>query len=338
MAEEDGTRDADDAPLVSVLMPVFIRESYVGEALRSAQGQTYPSIEILVHDDGSTDGTTETVQEIAALDPHIRFTRTARNLGVASARNRLIEHARGDFICWLDSDDIMLADKVSVQLAFLDANPDIVAVATSTCPINTAGRPLPGSKTLRAVDGTREIFIPAFGTATVMYRREALMRAFPLRLLKDGSDIDLVLRVAEFGEIAAVSAGLYLRRFHDGQMSRSAGSGHMIAIASNIYRAFGLDDIIAGPTIDEPAVLRRILRDRHILLTADRKKRNTTWDAANERSFALVLVLLHTVRRIGTLGDRLVTIAGCLRNAPWAFFRVVIYWLNRQLKHPSRYP
>ncbi len=338
MAQDDGTRDAADALLVSILMSVFNRASFVREALQSAQGQTYPNIEILVHDDGSTDGTTEIVQELAALDPRIRFTRAACNQGVASARNRLIERARGEFICWLDSDDIMLADKVRVQLAFLDAHPSIAAVAASTRRINAVGRSLPGGNNQRVESGRRELFIPFFATVTVMYRRRALMRAFPLRPLRDGSDCDLVLRVAEYGEIAETSDCLYVQRFHDGQMSRSAGSGYMIAVASNIYRAFGLDDIIAAPAIDEPAILRRILRDQHVLFTAVCKKKNTTWDAVNEGRFALVLVFLHTVRRIGTLGDRSATVAGCLRHAPRAFFQVVSYWLKRRLKTPSRYP
>ncbi len=337
MAQGDQMRDADDVPLVSILMPVFNRASYIGEALRSAQGQTYPSIEILVHDDGSTDGTAEIVEELAALDPRIRFTRTASNQGVASGRNRLIEHARGDFICWLDSDDIMLGEKIRVQLAFLDANPSVAAVATSTRPINAVGQSLPGDKTQAAEGGKQHIFIPGFATVTVMYRRGVLMKASPLRPFRNGSDVDLVLRVAELGRIGVISEELYVQRFHDGQMSRSAGSGYIIAIASNIFRAFGLGDIIAGPAIDEPAVLRQILRDRHVLLTTVCKKSNTAWGADTESRLATVLVLLHAVRRICTLGDRLVTVAGCLRQAPWVFFQVLRYWLKRRLNHPSRY-
>lgn len=336
MAQDDGTRDAADAPLVSILMPVFNRASYVREAIRSAQGQTYPSIEILVHDDGSTDGTTEIVEELAARDRRIRFTRAARNQGVASARNRLIERARGDFICWLDADDDMLPEKVRAQRDFLEANPTIAAVAASIHRINAAGQSLPVRK--RRAEGARlEIFIPELAIVTIMYRRSALMGAFPLRPLKNGSDIDLALRVAEFGEIAQTSDMLYVKRTHEGQMSRSAGSGYAIAIASNIYRALGLGDIIAGPEIDEAAILRRILRDRHILFSAIGEGRNDAGNAGRERRFALVLVLLHTARRTGILGDRLATLAGCLWHLPWTLLQVVVYWLKCWHHNRSRY-
>ncbi|MCZ6448870.1 MAG: glycosyltransferase family 2 protein [Alphaproteobacteria bacterium] len=332
MAQDDGTRDAAAEPLVSILMPVFNQASYVREAIGSAQGQTYPNIEILIHDDGSTDGTTEIVEQLAARDPRIRVTRAARNQGVASARNRLIERARGSFICWLDGDDIMLPDKVRAQRDFLDANPTIAVVAASIHRINAAGESLPVARR-RAEVGGREIFLPGLGTVAMMYRRSALMGAFPLRPLRTGSDIDLVLRVAELGEIVKMPSTLYVRRMHEGQMSRSAGSGHVIAIASNIYRALGLGDIIAGPKIDEAAILRRILRDRHVLWAGVAKK----GENGREHRFSLVLVLLHVVRRIGTPGDRLAILALCLRYAPWALVQVVHYWLKRRLQIHSRY-
>ena len=332
MAQDDGTRDAAAEPLVSILMPVFNQASYVHEAIGSAKGQTYPNIEILVHDDGSTDGTTEIVEELAARDRRIRFTRAARNQGVASARNRLIEGARGSFICWLDGDDIMLPDKVRAQRDFLDANPTIAAVAASIRRINAAGESLP-VRNWRAAGGRLEIFIPELATVSMMYRRSALMGAFPLRPLRNGSDIDLVLRVAEFGEIVKMPSTLYVWRMHEGQMSRSAGSGHVIAIASNIYRALGLGDIIAGPKIDEAAILRRILRDRHVLWSGVAKK----GENGREHRFSLVLVLLHVVRRIGTPGDRLAILALCLRYAPRTLVQVVHYWLKRRLQSHSRY-
>ena len=300
MAQDDGTRDAAAEPLVSILMPVFNQASYVHEAIGSAKGQTYPSIEILVHDDGSTDGTTEIVEELAARDRRIRFTRAARNQGVASARNRLIERAKGSYICWLDSDDIMLPDKVRAQWDFLEENPAVVAVGCAMRKIDSNGKVLRGGE-MTVQEGGRDIFSPLLlGTVVMMYRRSVLMGAFPLRPLRNGSDIDLVLRVAEFGEIVKMPSTLYVRRMHEGQMSRSAGSGHVIAIASNIYRALGLGDIIAGPKIDEAAILRGILRDRHVLWSGVAKK----GENGREHRFSLVLVLLHVVRRIGRASCR----------------------------------
>ncbi|MDH3239922.1 MAG: glycosyltransferase family 2 protein [Alphaproteobacteria bacterium] len=335
MVRDSRPQSGSGAPLVSVLIPVFNQEAYIADAIRSAQDQTYRHVEILVHDDGSTDRTGAIVEELAAADPRIRFTRTAHNQGVAVARNLLIAAARGTYICWLDADDMMAADKVMTQCAFLDANPPFAAVATALRPIDAAGRPLRKGGHRRPGDASARIFVPAFATVTLLYRREALLRAYPLRPLRDGSDFDLVLRVAEGGEIAEIREALYIRRYHAGQMSRAAASGHIIAVASNIYRTFGLADIIDDATINEAALLRRILSDRPLLFAAMRNGASDPRLTMNEGWFALVLVLLHTVRRIGTLGERLGVITECLRHSPGAFFQVVGFWLRRRLAPPS---
>lgn len=319
-----------DAPRVSILIPVFNQEAYVAEAIRSAQGQSFPDLEILVYDDGSTDRTVEIVEALARDDARIHLTGTDRNQGVARARNHLIEQARGAYICWLDADDMMAPDKIAAQCAFLDANPAIDAVATGLRSIAAGGVPLAEGDIRRPRGAGNRIFIPPFATVTIMYRREALARAFPLRPFKNGSDFDLVLRVAQNGEIALIADALYVRRYHDGQMSRTAASGHMIAVASNLYRAFGLEDIVDGAAIDEAALLRRILSDRPRLFLALRKTLGAGGPVMTEGRFALVLVLLHSVRRIGTAGERLTVVAGCLRHAPGALCQVVGFWLRRR--------
>lgn len=326
-----------DAPRVSVLIPVFNQEAFVAEAIRSAQDQSFPDIEILVHDDGSTDRTVEIVKALARDDARIRLTASDRNQGVAHARNRLIEEARGAYICWIDADDMMAAGKVAAQCAFLDANPGVDAVATGLRPIDGRGAALEAGGLRRPRGAGQRIFIPPFATVTIMYRREALARAFPLRPFKDGSDFDLVLRVARRGEIAFMADALYIRRYHEGQMSRRAGSGHMIAVASNLYRTFGLEDLVDGTAIDEPVLLRRILRDRPQLFLTLQKTAGAGSLGMTEGRFALVLVLLHSVRRIGTVGERLTVVAGCLRHAPGALCQVVGFWLRRRRAARSLY-
>lgn len=330
--------DSPDAALVSILIPVFNQESYVEEAIGSAQAQTYPNIEILVHDDGSTDRTVEIVKRLAEGDPRIRLTQTASNQGVAHARNLLIDRSRGAYICWLDGDDLMARDKVRAQCAFLDANPSMVAVATAFRPIDAAGRPLSQGRSLGPGDAKGRVFIPPYATVTILYRREALLRAHPLRPLKHGSDFDLVLRVAQAGEIAEIPDTLYIHRYHEGQMSMRAASGHMIAVASNIYRACGLADIVGDTAIDESALLRRILSDRPLLFSAIALAENGVPTDKHHGRFALVLVLLHTVRRIGTMGERLAVVSGCLRRAPLALIQVLCFWLKRRGRAPAQSP
>ncbi|RJK95351.1 glycosyltransferase [Vallicoccus soli] len=99
-----GAEDGDGAPLVSVVMPVWNRERLVGRAIASVQEQTLGAWELLVVDDGSTDGTPEVVARAAEQDPRVRLVRS-EHVGVSRARNVGAEHARGRWVAWLDSDN-----------------------------------------------------------------------------------------------------------------------------------------------------------------------------------------------------------------------------------------
>ena len=103
-------------PLVSVIIPAYNAERYIGRALCSSLEQTYRNLEIVVVDDGSTDGTARIVQEIR--DPRIVYIQQA-NAGQGNARNRGIRECRGDYIGFLDADDLYMPGKVQRQLEFL---------------------------------------------------------------------------------------------------------------------------------------------------------------------------------------------------------------------------
>lgn len=98
-------RDVVDG-LVSVVMPAYDRAATIGPAVRSVLAQTYGNLELLVVDDGSRDGTAEVVEELAAGDPRLRLIRLPANEGRSAARNRGIDEARGEFVTFIDSDDL----------------------------------------------------------------------------------------------------------------------------------------------------------------------------------------------------------------------------------------
>ena len=107
-----------DEPLVSVIIPTYNRAHYVVEAVESVLAQTHKNIEIIVVDDGSTDGAEE------ILDPYkdrIRYF-YQENQGVSAARNLGIRNANGQYLAFLDSDDLWLPDKTELQLNFLKEN------------------------------------------------------------------------------------------------------------------------------------------------------------------------------------------------------------------------
>ncbi len=125
----------DAAPLVSVAMPVYNGAATVAEALRSLLAQTYAPIEIIVVDDGSTDGTWEVLQSFGAS---IRPIRQA-NGGIAAARNAGLRAARGEFIALMDHDDVAAPERIAAQVKFLRERPELVLCCTDFSAFNATG-------------------------------------------------------------------------------------------------------------------------------------------------------------------------------------------------------
>jgi teichuronic acid biosynthesis glycosyltransferase TuaG len=105
-------------PLVSIITPSWNVERLIGETIESVQAQTLGDWELLIADDCSTDNTAAVVEGYAAKDSRIRLIRQSRNGGPALARQAAIEHARGRFLAFLDSDDLWLPAKLERQVAF----------------------------------------------------------------------------------------------------------------------------------------------------------------------------------------------------------------------------
>lgn len=108
-------------PFVSILIPCFNAERWIGQAIESAIAQTWPHKEVIVIDDGSTD---ESLDIIKGFGDRIRW-ETGPNRGGNAARNRLLEMARGDWLQYLDADDYLKPDKVVSQVAALDTCPEV---------------------------------------------------------------------------------------------------------------------------------------------------------------------------------------------------------------------
>jgi hypothetical protein len=111
-------------PLVSILIPAFNAERWIGETLESALGQTWPHKEVIVVDDGSADRTADIVVGFAS-----RGVKLARqeNRGPGAARNRAFRESRGSVVQYLDADDLLSPDKVALQMARIGDEPDVVA-------------------------------------------------------------------------------------------------------------------------------------------------------------------------------------------------------------------
>lgn len=123
-------------PQVSVLIPTYNYARYVGYAVNSVLEQSYPNVEIIVVDDGSTDNTRDVLKSYASRIHYIY----QENGGTGSALNTGIVAAAGKYICWLSSDDVFYPDKVARQVQLMESRPELGFSYTSFCVIDAQGQ------------------------------------------------------------------------------------------------------------------------------------------------------------------------------------------------------
>ncbi|MGL5077637.1 MAG: glycosyltransferase family 2 protein, partial [Waterburya sp.] len=108
--------------LVSVIVPVYNVEDYIAQTINSVLNQTYPHFELLIIDDASPDRSLEICQQFR--DPRIKII-SQKNRGLAGARNTGIRHAQGDYLAFLDSDDLWLPEKLAQHIQHLESAPQV---------------------------------------------------------------------------------------------------------------------------------------------------------------------------------------------------------------------
>lgn len=116
-------------PVVTVITPTYNGERYIGATIRSVLEQDFPDFEYLIVDDASTDGTESVVRECVKADPRVRYFRMEKNTGQPAApRNFAVRRANGKYIALLDHDDLWLPGKLSLQVSWLERDPDVAVV------------------------------------------------------------------------------------------------------------------------------------------------------------------------------------------------------------------
>jgi len=125
-------------PKVSVLMPVYNGERFLRAAIDSVLNQTFTDFELVVIDDGSTDGSAAVLASYA--DPRIRLFRNGKNLGLIGTLNKGIGLMRSEYVARMDCDDVCLPDRFARQVAFLDADPSCALVAVKAVFIDAEGK------------------------------------------------------------------------------------------------------------------------------------------------------------------------------------------------------
>lgn len=206
--------------VVSVIIPARNAEAYLADAIRSVFGQRCgAALEVLVVDDGSTDGTAQVARD------HGATVLRGSGLGVSAARNAGVQRAAGAYIAFLDADDVWKRDKLARQIDYLHRNPDVGCVGTG-CELFGATEP----RELFLDDAEVQALEPdAFLATCRMYPSSMLLRAevarrveFPVGL-GDAEDLVYLAMIRTVARVGAVEDCLFLRRMHPGQVTRQPG-------------------------------------------------------------------------------------------------------------------
>ncbi len=187
---------------VSVILPTYNRCGFIGKAIESVIAQTYTAWELIIVDDGSTDQTENVVKIYAGRDSRIRYIKQ-KNAGCASARNRALAEAKGQYITFLDDDDLFRPDKLSVQIEFLEKNPQFGFVYSDSKLIDRDGNHLRNIPEVPQTSFLELIMGFAVPPIAILARKECFDKVGGFcTKLRSSDDFDMWLRIAKEFPIA----------------------------------------------------------------------------------------------------------------------------------------
>jgi glycosyltransferase involved in cell wall biosynthesis len=187
--------------LVSVIIPAYNGEAYLEKAIASIIAQSYTNYEIIAIDDGSTDKTREIIKSQEDSDRFIFFTQD--NQGVATARNKGLEFARGEYIAFLDQDDFFYPHKLTEQVSLMERQPNLGLVNSGWDIVDREGKILskvqPWQNLPRLNPAAIIVWKPVF-LGAMLFRHSWLQKIAGFNTkLEQTPDVELVLRLAEIG-------------------------------------------------------------------------------------------------------------------------------------------
>lgn len=210
------------SPAVSVLLPVYNAEAYLAAAVESILHQSFTDFELLIIDDGSTDGSLSILQTYAAQDTRIRLI-SRENQGLIATLNQMVEAAKGEFLARMDADDIATPNRLKLQVAFLQQHPEVVCVGGAFDLIDSQSRtvafiPMPENN-----DEIQQMILMG---RTIINHPCALIRRSALQQIggydasmKTVEDLDMLLRIGEVGQLANLPDVVLQYRFHSNSVS-----------------------------------------------------------------------------------------------------------------------
>lgn len=268
-------------PLVSVIMPVYNCEQYIGDAINSILNQTYNAFEFLIIDDASTDNTKAIIKSFK--DSRIELTEKPKNTGYTQSLNYGLAVAKGKYIARMDGDDIAFPERIDKQVSFMESHPDVVVCGTNY--------QILGSKVTKLLPETHEdlkielLENTCFGHPTVMIRKHILdEHHLCYDITKEpAEDYALWVSLLHFGKFHNLQDILMYYRVHDHQVSQKRREVQLqsklltrIAILQNIDVSFSETDLkVLKNAMSDQAFnfeeLRHFIRLKKQLITSNYK-------------------------------------------------------------------
>lgn len=295
--------EAEQRPLVSVLMPVRNGAAHVDEAIASIVAQTFKNWELVVVDDGSTDDTSLRLATWAKSDQRIVVISRGQ-IGLVAASNAAVTRARGAYLARLDSDDVAHPKRLAMQVSYMERYPDLVVIGSAIRLFGERGGVLFTPLTDWGCRG-RLLFENCFAHSSTMIRRSKVADLFPLYETHSefAEDLSLWARLSSRGKFANLWFPLVSYRVHGGQISREKSQ-----ILRNKHANFSAEQ----------------LRSMGVSVTSDDFQRFRWPDF---QQYGRWEVMLHSVRMARTLSQIFGT-----RYAPQAFWWTSQVFLRNLVK------
>ena len=280
-------------PAVSIIIPTYNRWPMLGAAVESVLAQSYRDFELIVVDDGSTDGT---ATELVQFGSKLRYFQQDRS-GVSVARNLGVLKSRGRLIAFLDSDDLWRPDKLKIQVRFMDSSPEVQICQTDEVWIRHGVRVNPRIKHRKPSGDIfeRSLDLCLVSPSAVMMTRELFDRSGGFdESLPVCEDYDLWLRIARDYPLPLIAQRLVVKRGgHADQLSHSIWG-------MDRYRVIALRKLLrSGIAGERRAAVLRVLRNKVAVLTQGARKRDKVADAEHYQS-----MLSEFAEEIGDVGER----------------------------------
>ncbi len=262
-----------NSPLVSILIPTYNREKYLGDALNSALNQTYKNLEIIVHDDAATDGTVELLRQYN--DPRLRVIRTEDNHGMLGGWNYIVTKAKGEYIKFLGSDDLLEPTCVAELVKAVLAHPSAAVITCQRKFIDEKGyvkKKMGFAKKDIVVDGKEHahwiltnLRENKIGEPTaVLYPKELVKRAGKYDpAFSQFADFEYWIRLLQFGDLVYVHKPLCSFRTHSGSNTSAAiRDGRFITEIFAIIRKYYKDPFFVKAFSLTPADYTHVIRQK----------------------------------------------------------------------------